>query len=112
MESEIEKSSSAILFENDVYSAQGKELISKTNSYFDSVRALVKDENLKQRLNFVLNTNNLAQADANVPGKISVNNYKGLPNSQVLALLSTKKRSILELENEYILSKISIDTKP
>lgn len=122
IESDINKNTSAILFDGDKYSATGKELIAKTKAYKAAIEELVTSENLKKRINLTLNTNDVRPleneaADNNETGRTELNTayafyldyyFKGLSNKQVLAHLSAKKKTILEMENEYIESMIKL----
>ena len=116
IEFDIKKNTSAILFRGDKYSPTGKQLIKKTTEYKTAIEKLVQSENLKKRINLALNTNdvkilNKEVANNNENGSNELNTtysyylayyFKNLPNSQVLANLSAKKKTILEIENEFI----------
>jgi hypothetical protein len=122
VESDIRDNSSEIFFDrNGQYSTKGKKFIHFAKMYSENLKGIVKDENILKRLNFVLNTNDVEQP--NIETKVAKNNfdnniiegkvyfryldyyYNGLTNNQILALLSNKRKSILELESEYILSE-------
>lgn len=118
--SDAVKSKSSMIFFRDKYdySSAGKNFISRTNRYKNAVEQLAADTNLRKRLNLVLNTNDVVIK----PNEISDNNennvrelnttyvkyidyyYKGFTPNQCLAFISSKKRSLLEMEMEYILS--------
>ena len=120
---EISKNSTEFFFENDNYSSKGKEFINKTKTYKTEIEKLVLNENLKKRINLVLNTNDINMpensndiAESNEtseikPGKIYVKYldyyYRGFSKSQSTTFLLNKKKSILEIENEFILTKIN-----
>ena len=119
VEDEISKNKTDIFFEKDNYSNKGKEFIKKTEFYKTEIEKLVVSENLKKRINLVLNTNDVGIgtdgkqiAENNESGEMKVNiiyikylnyYYSQLSNNQTLSFLSSKKRAILEMENEYIL---------
>lgn len=118
VEAEIASKTTEIFFKDDKYSSKGKEFINKTKTYKSEIEKIVASENLKKRINLVLNTNDVQQP--NKADEIAENNetnehktgkisfyyldyyYKGFPKYQSLAFLNNKKRSILEIENEYI----------
>jgi len=118
LETEIANKTSSILFTDDKYSSKGKEFINKTKAYKSEIEKIVESDNLKERINLVLNTNDVQQSDK--VDEIAENNetnehksdkisfyyldyyYKGFPKYQSLAFLNNKKRSILEIENEFI----------
>jgi len=121
VESEIRDNSSEIFFdENGQYSTKGKKFIHFAKMYSENLKGILKDKDILKRLNLVLNTNDVQQPDIEtnvaknnfdnniVEGKVYFRYldyyYKGLTNNQILALLSNKKKSILELESEFILS--------
>ncbi|WP_313805653.1 hypothetical protein [Flavobacterium sp.] len=120
VETEITNKSSEIFFQGDEYSSKGKEFISKTNAYKTEIEKIVESENLKKRINLVLNTNDVQQpknvteiaenneTNNHAIGEISIfyldYYYKGSTKYQSLSFLSSKKRSILEIENEFIIS--------
>ena len=117
---ELKRKNSNILFDGDGYSDNGTEFLSKTNNYRKSIINIVKDENLKLRINLILNTNDVKQpnggdqiAENNVTNEKETNKvyfryldyyYRNLSNNQVLAFISNKEKSILEFENEFIKS--------
>lgn len=118
VEAEIINKTAEIFFENDKYSAKGKEFINKTKEYKTEIEKIVASTNLKKRINLVLNINDLQQPDVIyeiaennetnefIIGKINIYYlhyyYKGFPKYQSLAFLHNKRRSILEIENEFI----------
>ena len=117
IETEIRKKNTLIFFKNkNEYSQKGKEFIQNSIEYKANIERLVNSENLKKRVNFVLNVNDLeapekGNAKNNETGKIIVGKtylkylnyyFQDLSNIQALALLSNKKKNILELENEFI----------
>lgn len=120
IEIELRKKTTQILFKNNDYSQKGKEFIHNAKEYKANIESIVVAENFKKRLNLVLNVNDLQApeygiADNNETGKIIVgktyikylNHYfQDLSNIQALTLLSNKKKNILELENEYILTTL------
>ena len=119
VESEISKNNSDIFFEKDNYSNKGKVFIKKTEFYKNEIEKLVSSENLKKRINLVLNTNDVGIdaegkqiAKNNENGEIKVNNvyvkyldyyFRQLSINQTLTFISAKKRAILEIENEFVL---------
>jgi hypothetical protein len=123
IDTEISKNSTEFFFENDNYSSKGKEFINKTKTYKTEIEKLVLNENLKKRINLVLNTNDIKMPENSneiaennetseiKPGKIYVKYldyyYKGFSKSQSTTFLLNKKKSILEIENEFILTKIN-----
>ncbi len=118
IEAEIVNKTAEIFFENDKYSDRGKEFINKTKEYKSEIEKIIESPNLKKRINLVLNTNDLHQpdimyeiADNNETNEFTVDKiniyylhyyYKGFPKYQSLAFLNNKRRSILEIENEFI----------
>ncbi|RZJ72123.1 hypothetical protein [Flavobacterium sp.] len=118
IEKQIAQKSSGIFFENDKMSKIGKEFLKRTDDYQAAVELLAESQNFKKRINFVLNTNDVALPKQ--PGEVADNNesderkidtvygyylfyyYKGLGNSQALAYLSGKKRAIVQLEDEFL----------
>ncbi len=117
LEREIEKNSSDIFFSGDTYSPIRKEYINKTNIYKTEIEKLTFSENLKKRINYVLNSNNvclsnnnIAVADNNENNVFEKNTtyffyldyyIRGFPKYQTLSYFSSKRRHILELQNEY-----------
>jgi hypothetical protein len=120
IEKQINAETSQIFFEDEKYSKKGEEFISKTKKYKSEIEKLFKSKNLKKRLNLVLNTNDMRHtkknlAENNENNEILVNKtyikyldyyFRSYPKIQSLALLNSKKRSILELENEFIENEI------
>ena len=119
VEAEIVNKTAKIFFENDKYSAKGKEFINKTKEYKTEIEKIVESTNLKKRINLVLNTNDIkhtekdiaANNENNENNEVLVNEiyikyldyyFKGFPKYQSLAFLNNKRRSILEIENEFI----------
>jgi hypothetical protein len=118
VEAAIANKTTEIFFKDDKYSSKGKEFINKTKAYKSEIEKIVESENLKKRINLVLNTNDVQQSDKadeiaennenndHVIGKINFYYldyyYKGFPKYQSLAFLNNKKRSILEIENDFI----------
>ena len=117
-ETELKRKSTQILFRNNHYSQRGKEFIQNAKEYKANVEMLGLSENLRKRVNLVLNVNDLQSSEKGVAqnnetgkiiaGKIYLKylNYyfQDLSNVQVLTLISNKKKNILELENEFILT--------
>jgi|SRR5690554_217618 len=117
IENEIQINSSDFLFSGYEYSPKGKEFIKNTNYYKNEIEKLVATENLKKRINYVLNTNDISlNEDRSIASENNQNNeiktetlyikyldyyIKGFPKLQTLSYLSRKKREILELQNEY-----------
>lgn len=120
LEAKINKNTSEILFAKDKYSSEGKDYINKTKSYKSEIEKLSKSINFKKRVNLVLNTNDVQIpknpnliAEINEDGKALTNKlyvpyldyyFKGYTKTQSLAFINNKKRSVLELENEFIAS--------
>lgn len=120
IETEISKNSSEIFFEGDKYSGKGKEYVNKTKTYKSGIEKLTNSVNFKKRINLVLNTNDTQIsenpdiiAENNEEGKTIANKvyvfyldyyFKGYSKTQSLAFINNKKRSILELENEFIIN--------
>ena len=122
IEAEIANKTTEIFFKDDRYSSKGKEFINKIKTYQSEIEKIVESVNLKKRINLVLNTNDVQQPDK--ADEIAENNetderkadkvyfyyldyyYKGIPKIQSSAFFSNKKRSILELENEFIETSI------
>ena len=120
IETEINKNGSEIFFDGDNYSAKGKEYENKTKSYKTEIEKFTSSINFKKRINLVLNTNSIQIPDN--PTTIAENNedgktiadkvyvfyldyyFRGYSKTQSLAFIKNKKRSILELENEFILN--------
>jgi len=116
IETEIKRKSTQILFENNDYSQKGKEFIQNAKEYKACVEMLGLSENFRKRVNLVLNVNDLQApekgvAQNNETGKIIVGKtylkylnyyFQDLSNIQALALISNRKKNILELENEFI----------
>ena len=118
IEAEIANKTTEIFFKDNGYSSKGKEFINKTKIYKSEIEKIVEFKNLKKRINLVLNSNDVRQPDKadeiaenNETNKHEVNKvffyyldyyYKGFPKYQSLAFLNNKKRSILEIENEFI----------
>ena len=127
IETEIANKTNEILFNGDGYgySPKGKEFINKTKTYKTEIEKLANSQNLKKRINLVLNTNDVQLPDkADEIAEINDSNeikpdktyfyyldyyYKGFPKNQTLSFLINKKKSILEIENEFI--EISINKK-
>lgn len=116
----IKANSSMIFFDDESdYSRAAKKFISRTKVYKETVEKLADEPNLRKRLNLVLNMNDVkpktnAIADNNEGNIIKVNTtyikyldyyFRGFTANQCLAFLSSKKRSILEMEMEYVLSQ-------
>src|SRR5690554_2873977 len=59
IENEILTNSSDFLFSGYEYSSNGKEFIKNTNFYKNEIEKLVDSENLKKRINYILNTNDV-----------------------------------------------------
>jgi hypothetical protein len=120
IETEINKNGSEIFFDGDNYSAKGKEYENKTKSYKTEIEKFTSSINFKKRINLVLNTNSIQIPDN--PTTIAENNedgktiadkvyafyldyyFRGYSKTQSLAFIKNKKRSIFELENEFILN--------
>ena len=118
IETEINKNGSEIFFDGDNYSAKGKEYENKTKSYKTEIEKFTSSINFKKRINLVLNTNSIQIPDN--PTTIAENHedgktiadkvyafyldyyFRGYSKTQSLAFIKNKKRSILELENEFI----------
>lgn len=123
IDAKISKNSTELFFENDNYSSKGKEFINKTKTYKTEIENLVINENLKKRINLVLNTNDIEMpentndiAENNEtseikPGKIYVKYldyyFRGFSKSQSSLFLLNKKKSILEIQNEFILTNVN-----
>ena len=115
----IKLNSSMILFKDEFdYSPLGKNFIFRTKVYKQAIEEFADDENFKKRLNLVLNTNDVAIKQGDIANN-NENNvrtlntvyvkyldyyYKGFTANQCLAFISSKKRNLLEMEMEYILS--------
>lgn len=124
IENEIEINSSDIFFSGYEYSSKGKEFINNTNLYKNEIERLVTSANLKRRINYVLNTNNVQlkkdisnvadNNQNNVSEKEKMYAYfldyyiKGFPKLQTLSYFSSKKRQILELQNEFNITEDKI----
>ncbi|KGO84584.1 hypothetical protein, partial [Flavobacterium suncheonense] len=123
IETEMAEKTSDVLFKDSKYSSRGKEFINKTKTYKSEIENLVDSENLKKRINLVLNTNDVELPEK---GNVIANNnetgehkndkiyiyyldyyYKGFPKNQFLSFLNNKKKSILEIENEFIETSIN-----
>lgn len=120
IESEINKNSFAIFFDGDNYSSKGKEYEIKTRSYKTEIEKFATSTNFKKRINLLLNTNSIqipdnltTIAENNEEDKIIVDKvyisyldyyFRGYSKIQCLALISNKKRGVLELQNEFILN--------
>ncbi len=118
IEIKISNNTTDILFDNDKYSLEGKEFINKTKVYKNEIEKLVTSENLRKRIDLLLNTNDVELNYDNDDGfernEISENKsdkifvyyldyyFRGYSNNQSLAFLSNKKRGVLELENEFL----------
>ena len=110
-----------LFFEGDKYSKAGKEFISRTNKCENDLLQLTINGNHKHRLHYILNTNDPEKPSK--AGEVAENNekneakgnvihfkyldyyFKGLPKIHIETLLSNKKRSLLELENEFLISQ-------
>ena len=120
IQSEIKEKSTDILFDGDKYSKKGKEFVNTTKTYKEAIENLTDSQNLKKRINLVLNTNDIplnndptVLSENNETGDIKPNGqtyvfyldyyYKGFSAETALAFIDNKKRSILELENEFII---------
>lgn len=114
----IKANTSMIFFDDESdYSRAAKNFVSRTKVYQEAVEKLADDPNLRKRLNLVLNMNDVKSelntiADNNEGNIIKVNTtyikyldyyFKGFTANQCIAFLSSKKRSILEMEMEYVL---------
>ena len=123
IDAEISTNSTELFFKNDNYSSKGKEFINKTKTYKTELEKLVITENLKKRINLVLNTNDVQKpkkanevAENNETSEIKIGKtyfryldyyFRGFSKSQSSAFLMNKKRSILEIENEFIQTNIN-----
>lgn len=122
IENEIIEKSSIVFFEKENYSSKGKEFINATKSYQTEIEKLVKNENLKKRINLILNTNDVqSPIDKNeiarknesgeiIPGKVYIKfldyYFRGFSKHQTLLYLTQMKRSVLELQNEFTLTSL------
>lgn len=122
LEEEISLKTTKILFDGDKYSKKGNEFIDKTKRYREKIEEFIISENLKKRINLILNTNDVQIPERNsdvaeinenpniIVGKVYLKYlnyyYSDLSNNQALAFLSNKRKHILEFENEFILSNL------
>ena len=118
IDTEISNNTTDIFFDDNKYSTKGKEFINKTKAYKTEIEKIVLSQNLRKRIDLLLNTNDIELTEDNDDGfersEISENKkekifiyyldyyYRGFSNSQSLVFLSNKKRGVLELENEFI----------
>lgn len=122
LETEMYNKTTAILFDDHSYSSKGQEFISKNKAYKSEIENLVESDNLKKRINLVLNTDDVIVTDnfeivnsnkavESKESKIYIKYlhyyYLGFPENQFLAFLNNKKKSILEIKNEFIITSIN-----
>lgn len=122
IKNEINKSSWELFFKEEYhYSTVGKKFISRTNTFERELLQIITDASLKKRVHYILNTNDLYVPDK--PDEIAANNdqdehkvntlrfkyleyyFRGLSNIHIEVVLSSKKRALLELENEFLISQ-------
>ena len=101
IENEIREKGNEIFFEGDLFSVKGKEFISKSKQYNFEIEKLISSKNLRARVGFVFNMNDIESDD-----KIYFNYldyyFRGYPKVHTLFFISNMKRRTLEFENEFI----------
>ncbi|WP_298556006.1 hypothetical protein [uncultured Algibacter sp.] len=102
-EGEVSKKeySNDFFFTKETYSKKGIEFISKTEKYRIEILKLVKDKNLKKRINGVCATMDFRTRNRK---KIRYLDYfyKDTPLVSVLAHIRHKQNSIIKIENEFL----------
>ena len=90
-----------LFFIGDEYSEKGTEFISKLEKYRTEILKLIKDRNLKKRVNTTLNTMYIQNREGK---KIKYLNYlyQDMPLISVLTHMKNKEKSILEFENDFL----------
>lgn len=95
------KFSNELFFVNYEYSEKGADFVSKMKNYRIEILKLVDNENLEDRINFLLQTKDVTTRNAK---KIKYLNYhyKDLPLISVLTYIKHKENSIVLLENDFL----------
>ncbi|GGG46679.1 hypothetical protein [Bizionia arctica] len=91
-------------FNGEDYSETGTEFISKMDNYRTEILKLVKDQNLKRRINNMLTTtldSSIRTRDGQLIKALDYF-YKDMPLISVLTRIKNKERSILEFENDFL----------
>ncbi|MFP9115466.1 hypothetical protein ACLI1A_16125 [Flavobacterium sp. RHBU_3] len=120
LESELKQHGSKIFYsQNGKISFKGKEFENRTKEYLESITRLSDNVSFRRKALVLINMNDLKMSDKK--GEVAENNpdnlivpdkiyfkyidyyFKNLPNIQALTHISNREKSILELENEFIL---------
>ncbi|TWO32839.1 hypothetical protein E1J38_008210 [Seonamhaeicola sediminis] len=89
-----------MFFIKDNYSEKGKEFVAKMNNYRNEILKLIKDENLKYRINGILSSEDILIRN----GKVKYLNYmyKDFPLIGVLTHMRYRENSIIDIEKDFI----------
>lgn len=88
-------------FDDSGYNSKGREFVAKIDRYREQILSLVSNEELVQRINVALATRDVQNRNGEIIKYLDYH-YKDIPLIASIMFLSNKKRSVLELELNFI----------
>lgn len=97
-----------LFFENGKHSLKGTEFLEKTNSYRNQTEQLAQSHFLKEKIKFILNTDNPLNREEKEIDWLEYH-FKDFPMIAIVAKLKVYRRDVLQLESEFIDSVLKND---
>ena len=101
IEKDVLRKGNVIFFENYFYSLEGKNYEKRARKFKSEMGKFTNSTNLIKRLNLVFGMNDV-KGENNLYIRYLDNYFRGFPKIQSSAFVNSKKRKVLEFENELI----------